>query len=97
MKIHSQLGISLCALLVKIDFSLFHLKVAAILLNFTREDCLYFLINFLIFFSLITFWSNKCVLLRTARRKIITSFPVVLASPFTTGHGKGRYEKGKVL
>lgn len=37
MKIHSQLGISLCALLVKIDFSLFHLKVAAILLNFIEK------------------------------------------------------------
>lgn len=42
VKIYSQLGIHLCALLMKIDFLYFHFKVATILLNITRKDCLYF-------------------------------------------------------
>lgn len=58
---YSQLGISLCALLMKIDFPLFHVKVAAILLNFTREDCLYFLIVAFFFSFIICFGAvNVC-------------------------------------
>lgn len=45
VKIYSQLGIHLCALLMKIDLPHFHFKVATILLSIASKDCLFFLIN----------------------------------------------------
>jgi len=51
---YSHLGISLCDLLKKIDFTLSHLEISTILLNIAGDDCLYFFIHCWFFFP----WSH---------------------------------------